>query len=292
MAVAAVDRCSECGTQRVVEAAEAVVVLIGCGGDKLGIVHSAIAVVLQHHVGPAVSHHVHVAQIYHVILISVDVIAIIVEVVERSIEVGAELQTQNARYNGSRYIVTIACMDDGAIVPHDAWTPLAIRRSDGCMPTPAIVAVVVVPAVAWSAWTHVAVPAIAVVVGSWTTVVDTSVMRSTRTIVVAWAIVATMIAAVSARTVVVGAIVAAVVTTVSTARAVVVIAWAIVVAVVSMIAATMVAAVIAARVHVAARTVVATTRTSVAIAVISTRAVVSVSRSDGAWPLVAASVNL
>ena len=145
--------------------------MIGCGGDKLGIVHSAIAVVLQHHVGPAVSHHVHVAQIYHVILISVDVIAVIVEVVERSIEIGAELQSQNSRDNGCRYIVAISSRDDGAIVPHDAWTPLAIRGSNGCMPTPAIVAVVVVPAVAWSAWTEAAVPAIAVIVGARTTMI-------------------------------------------------------------------------------------------------------------------------
>ena len=309
MAVAAVDGCSKGVAQRVVEAAEAVVVLIGCGGDKLGIVHSAIAVVLQHHVGPAVSHHVHVAQIYHVVLISVDVITVVVEVVERSIEIGAELQSQNTRDDGCRYIVAISSRDYGAIVPHDAWTPLAIRRSDGCMPTPAIVAVVVVPAVAWSAWTHVAVPAIAVVVGSWTAVVDTSVMRSTRTMVVAWTIVATMIAAVSARTVVVGAIVAAVVTTVSTARTVVVVAWAIVAAVVASVAArtmvaiawvhiaatmvsAMISSVIAARVHIATRSVVASTRTSVAIAIISTGAVVAVARSDDAWSLVATSVNL
>lgn len=288
MAVTAVDRCSKGGAQRVVEAAEAVVILIGCGGYKLSIVHSAIAVVLQHHVGPAVSHHVHVAQIYHVVLISVDVIAVVVEVVERSIEIGAELDSQNSRDDRCRYIVTITCGDDGAIVPHDAWTPLTIRRSDWGTPAPAVVAVVVVPAVAWSAWTHIAVPAVAVVVGTWAAVVDASVMRATcgRTVVVsAW----TMIVAVSTRTIVAGAIVAAVVAT----GTMVVIAWAIVVAVVStVVSATMVASVIATRVHIAARAVVATTRTSVAVAIISTRTVVAVARSDGAWSLVAAFVNL
>lgn len=158
------------------------------------------------------------------------------------------------------------------------------------MPAPAVVAIIVVPAVAWSAWTHTAVPAIAVVVGAWAAVVDASMMRSTRTI--AWAIVAAVVAAMStARTVIVvaWAIVTAVVATVTAARTMVAIAWV-------HIAATMVSAmistVVAARVHIATRSVVASTRTSVAIAIISTGAVVAVAGSDGAWFLDAASVNL
>ena len=46
-----------------------------------------------------------------------------------------------------------------------------MRRSDGCTPAPAVVAIVVIPAVAWSAWTEAVVPAIVVVVGTWAAVV-------------------------------------------------------------------------------------------------------------------------
>ena len=46
-----------------------------------------------------------------------------------------------------------------------------MRRSDGCTPAPAVVAIMVIPAVAWSAWTEAVVPAIVVVVGTWAAVV-------------------------------------------------------------------------------------------------------------------------
>lgn len=229
----------------------------------MSVAHAACVVILKHHVGPAVTHHLHVAQVNNVVLIAIDVVAVVVQVVERGIEIGSEFHTKHTGNDWSRGIVAEANGDYRAIVPHHSWTPHAHGRSDGCTPAPAVVAIVVIPAVMRVTWTEAAAPAVVVVVGAWTTMVDTAnvwawtmtvaAIATARAMVAAGAIIAAMVAAavvvagaiiaamVSATVVVAGAIVSAMVSTT------VVVAWAIIAAMVST-AVVVVGAIISARV--------------------------------------------
>ena len=151
------------------------------------------------------------------------------------------------------------------------------------MPAPAVVAVIVVPAVAWSARTNTAVPAIAVIVGAWATVVDATVMWTTRTAIstlstgtaVAWA----------AWTVIARAIVAAVIASISTGTMVAIARVHIAPTMVASVSTgTMVAI---ARCHISVTgTVVTATRTSVTTTIIAARTVVAVAGDHASFALV------
>ena len=257
--------------------------MIGSRSDKLGIAHSTIVVILQEHIGPAVSHHVDVAQIYHIVLISIDVIAVVVEVVERCVEIGAELNAQDSRDDGCRSIEAVASGNDGTVVPHYGWTPCAIGWSDGSAPAPTIVAVIVIPAIVWTTWSDAAMPAIAVVVGSWATVVDaTMVWAATRTVVAsatagiiamssARAVIARAIVAAAmstAGTVIAGAIVAAAIVSAAVSTAWTVLAWAIVAT--AVVAAMSTAVIAVAGVYIAAISII-----SAGIRIVSSRVIYS-----------------
>lgn len=241
--------------------------MIGSRSDKLGIAHSTIVVILQEHIGPAVSHHVDIAQIYHIVLISIDVIAVVVEVVERCVEIGAELNAQDSRDDGCRSIEAVASGNDGTVVPHYGWTPYAIGWSDGSAPAPTIVAVIVIPAIVWTTWPDAAMPAIAVVVRSWATVVDATVVWAAARTVVAWAT-AGMIAMSTAGTVIAGAIVSAAIVAAAVSTAWTVIAWAIVAT--AVVAAMSTAVIAVAGVYIAAISII-----SAGIRIISSRVIAS-----------------
>ena len=166
MTAAAVDGWAIGRCELVVEAAEAIVVLIGCRCCKLSVAHATIAIVLQHHVGPAVAKHVDVAQVNNIVLISVDCVTVVVQIVECCIEISSKLNTQNTRDNRCRSIVAVVYRNYRAIVPYDAWTPLAVGWSNGVKPAPTVVAVVVIPTVVVT-WSEAAVPAIVIIVGAW-----------------------------------------------------------------------------------------------------------------------------
>lgn len=196
MAAAAVDGWTIGRRELVVETAEAIIVLIGCRSGKLSVAHASIAVVLQHYIGPAVTQHVYVAQVNYVVLITVDGVAVVVQVVECCIEISSKLNTQNTRDNRCRSIVAVVYRNYRAIVPYDAWTPLAVGWSNGVKPAPTVVAVVVIPTVVVT-WSEAAVPAIVIVVGAWSTVVDAAMMWTGR---IAWTMVSTWAVVVIAKT--------------------------------------------------------------------------------------------
>ena len=175
------------GAKRAVEAIKHVEVACSKRVAKHGRGKSAAGGIVEHHIAPIVVEHGHVAQVNHVIVVAINVVAIGEKVVDGYGEHGAELQAEHSIDAGCGMIPNPTRGHDGAIHSPRSRAPRAMRRRAWTTPTPIVVAIMVVEAVVEM-----------ILVAAWIAVVGSVVARATSIIVLAIIAVATMVAIVGA----------------------------------------------------------------------------------------------
>lgn len=261
--------------QTTIESVVANTVIVAGGDGKLCVVELVVVVVAQHHVGPFIVKQGHVAQIHNVVVVSVNVEAVVVQVVERGVIECAEEQSQDTVYDGRVAVGAESVGDSRPVVPQRVSVGTH-RGHDG--PIPAAHVVIVEAVMVRSVRTEAFAIAILVVAIETTgvatagtlmarTVVGTSV-EAARTV---FASVVVAIAEVVASSAVVRATIAAGTTAVAAVTAAVTVAVIAATVAVVAVAATVTVAVIAATiavVAVAAAVAIAVVAATVASAVI------------------------
>ena len=175
------------GAKRTVEAIKHVEVACSKRVAKHGRGKSAAGGIVEHHIAPIVVEHGHVAQVNHVVVVAINVVAIGEKVVDGYGEHGAELQAEHSIDAGCGMIPNPTRGHDGAIHSPRSRAPRAMRRRAWTTPTPIVVAIMVVEAVVEM-----------ILVAAWIAVVGSVVARATSIIVLAIIAVATMVAVVGA----------------------------------------------------------------------------------------------
>ena len=175
------------GAKRAVEAIKHVEVACSKRVAKHGRGESAAGGIVEHHIAPIVVEHGHVAQVNHVVVVSINVVAIGEKVVDGYGEHGAELQAEHSIDAGCGMIPNPTRGHDGAIHSPRSRAPRAMRRRAWTTPTPIVVAIMVVEAVVEM-----------ILVAAWIAVVGSVVARATSIIVLAIIAVATMVTVVGA----------------------------------------------------------------------------------------------
>lgn len=236
--------------QTTIESVVANTVIVAGGDGKLCVVELVVVVVAQHHVGPFIVKQGHVAQIHNVVVVSVNVEAVVVQVVERGVIECAEEQSQDTVYDGRVAVGAESVGDSRPVVPQRVSVGTH-RGHDG--PIPAAHVVIVEAVMVWSVRTEAFAIAILVVTIE-TTGVATAGTLMARTVVGAsveaagtvFASVVVAIAEVVARSAVVRATIAAGTTAVVAVAAAVAIAVVAATIAVVAVAAAVTVAVIAA----------------------------------------------
>ena len=242
--------------QTTIESVVANTVIVAGGDGKLCVVELVVVVVAQHHVGPFIVKQGHVAQIHNVVVVSVNVEAVVVQVVERGVIECAEEQSQDTVYDGRVAVGAESVGDSRPVVPQRVSVGTH-RGHDG--PIPAAHVVIVEAVVVRSVRTEAFAIAI-LVVAIETTGVATAGTLMARTVVGAsveaagtvFASVVVAIAEVVARSAVVRATIAAGTTAVAAVTAAVTVAVIAATVAVVAVAATVTVAVIAATIAVVA----------------------------------------
>ena len=175
------------GAKRAVEAIKHVEVACSKRVAKHSRGESAAGGIVEHHIAPIVVEHGHVAQVNHVVVVAINVVAIGEQVVDGYGEHGAELQAEHSIDAGCGMIPNPTRGHDGAIHSPRSRAPRAMRRRAWTTPTPIVVAIMVVEAVVEM-----------IFVAAWIAVVGSVVARATSIIVLAIIAVATMVAIVGA----------------------------------------------------------------------------------------------
>ena len=175
------------GAKRAVEAIKHVEVACSKRVAKHGRGKSAAGGIVEHHIAPIVVEHGHVAQVNHVVVVAINVVAIGEKVVDGYGEHGAELQAEHSIDAGCGMIPNPTRGHDGAIHSPRSRAPRAMRRRAWTTPTPIVVAIMVVEAVVEM-----------IFVAAWIAVVGSVVARATSIIVLAIIAVATMVTIVGA----------------------------------------------------------------------------------------------
>ena len=175
------------GAKRAVEAIKHVEVACSKRVAKHSRGESAAGGIVEHHIAPIVVEHGHVAQVNHVVVVAINVVAIGEQVVDGYGEHGAELQAEHSIDAGCGMIPNPTRGHDGAIHSPRSRAPRAMRRRAWTTPTPIVVAIMVVEAVVEM-----------ILVAAWIAVVGSVVARATSIIVLAIIAVATMVAVVGA----------------------------------------------------------------------------------------------
>ena len=175
------------GAKRAVEAIKHVEVACSKRVAKHGRGESAAGGIVEHHIAPIVVEHGHVAQVNHVVVVAINVVAIGEKVVDGYGEHGAELQAEHSIDAGCGMIPNPTRGHDGAIHSPRSRAPRAMRRRAWTTPTPIVVAIMVVEAVVEM-----------ILVAAWIAVVGSVVARATSIIVLAIIAVATMVTVVGA----------------------------------------------------------------------------------------------
>ena len=166
------------GAKRAVEAIKHVEVACSKRVAKHGRGESAAGGIVEHG---------HVAQVNHVVVVAINVVAIGEQVVDGYGEHGAELQAEHSIDAGCGMIPNPTRGHDGAIHSPRSRAPRAMRRRAWTTPTPIVVAIMVVEAVVEM-----------ILVAAWIAVVGSVVAWATSIIVLAIIAVATMVAVVGA----------------------------------------------------------------------------------------------
>lgn len=115
---------------------------------ELYIIQVVVTVELEHYIIPFVVEKLHVGEVNDVVHESINIVAIVVEVVQGIAIRSSPCQAEYATNGG---IARVAAHVDGynrTIYPNCAVTPRTNRRTDGVSPTPAIVAEIVEEAIA------------------------------------------------------------------------------------------------------------------------------------------------
>ena len=175
------------GAKRAVETIKHVEVACSKRVAKHGRGESAAGGIVEHHIAPIVVEHGHVAQVNHVVVVAINVVAIGEKVVDGYGEHGAELQAEHSIDAGCGMIPNPTRGHDGAIHSPRSRAPRAMRRRAWTTPTPIVVAIMVVEAVVEM-----------ILVAAWIAVVGSVVARATSIIVLAIIAVATMVTVVGA----------------------------------------------------------------------------------------------
>ena len=175
------------GAKRAVEAIKHVEVACSKRVAKHGRGESAAGGIVEHHIAPIIVEHGHVAQVNHVVVVAINVVAIGEKVVDGYGEHGAELQAEHSIDAGCGMIPNPTRGHDGAIHSPRSRAPRTMRRRAWTTPTPIVVAIMVVEAVVEM-----------ILVAAWIAVVGSVVARATSIIVLAIIAVATMVAVVGA----------------------------------------------------------------------------------------------
>ena len=175
------------GAKRAVETIKHVEVACSKRVAKHGRGESAAGGIVEHHIAPIVVEHGHVAQVNHVVVVAINVVAVGEKVVDGYGEHGAELQAEHSIDAGCGMIPNPTRGHDGAIHSPRSRAPRAMRRRAWTTPTPIVVAIMVVEAVVEM-----------ILVAAWIAVVGSVVARATSIIVLAIIAVATMVTVVGA----------------------------------------------------------------------------------------------
>ena len=115
--------------------------------DELCVYKSVVTVIAQHYIIPHRIQQGHFSQVDDVIGIAVNLIAIVVEVIERGIKERAEGDAQNAVDYGSSCVGVPANGNHGTIPCEERGTIGTCGRGQGATPTPQVVGIVVVEVV-------------------------------------------------------------------------------------------------------------------------------------------------
>ena len=146
--VAAVDGLTVYSAQAVVN--PVVAMTVGAAGveDELCVNQSVIIVVAEHDVFPGEIEQRHVSQVDHVVGIAVNLIAVDVQIVKRSVKERSEGDAQNPVDDGGTCI-GVPAYGDYRTIPYDgSGTIVANGRGQGTTPTPVVVGIVPVEVVA------------------------------------------------------------------------------------------------------------------------------------------------
>ena len=155
--------------QSVIETVEATGVVGVVPESEFYIVEVVVTVKLEHYIIPSVVHKLHVGEVYNTVLKTINVVAVVVEVVQGIAERSSPSEAKHSSDCGvARVAANIHC-HNGTIYPHCGWTPLTYRGTDGIGPTPAVVTEAVEEAIAIEARTVCVVVTEAVVVNAGTT---------------------------------------------------------------------------------------------------------------------------
>ena len=206
--------------QVMIDAIVTATVIVGRAVSELR-VHQSTSVVTEHYIGPHQVKHAHVAQIDHIVGITVNIVTIAVQIVERHVKDRSESEAQNAVDYRCPIVGTVVNRHDRAIDAQRSRTPAASGR--GQRTAPVVTGIIVTE--------HIAVRMVVVVIGARchissrtaTAVIGTHISIGTRPVVVRAQVASTITTAACAAViaVVVGAHVA---TAVATAAGVAVIA--------------------------------------------------------------------
>lgn len=168
---------------------------------KLSVDQSVVAIVTQHDVVPDEVNQRHISQIDDVVGISVDFIAIEVQIVKRSVKERSEGDAQDPVDDGGASVGVPSSGDYGAIPYQGSRTIGTCGRRQGTTPTPAVVGIVVVEVVAIVVVAIVEVVvviiAMTIVVRSATTIVAIVAIATAAILVLSTAIVVAHIAIVT-----------------------------------------------------------------------------------------------
>ena len=116
--------------------------------DELSVDQSVIIVVAEHDIFPGEIEQRHVSQVDHVVGIAVNLIAVVVQIVKRSVKERSEGDAQNPVDDGSTCIGIPASGDHRTIPGTENGTVGTGGRGQGATPTPTVVDVFVVEVVA------------------------------------------------------------------------------------------------------------------------------------------------
>ena len=170
--------------------------------DKLSVNQSVVAIVTQHDIVPDVVEQRHISQVDDVVGISVDLIAVVVQIVKRSVKERSEGDAQDPVDDGGSSVGVPSNGDYRAIPYEGSRTIGTCGRGQGTTPTPAVVGVVVVEVVAVvvAAIVEVVVViiAMAIVAGPATAIVAIVVLATVTLVVLATAIAVADVAIVAA----------------------------------------------------------------------------------------------
>ena len=122
-------------------------IVVGAVIDELCVDQSVVAVVTEHHVFPEEVEQRHVTQVDDVVGIAVNLKAVVVEVVKRSIIERSEGDAQDAVDDRGSSVGVPSSRNQGAIPYKGSGTIGTCGRGQGATPTPQVVGVVVVEVV-------------------------------------------------------------------------------------------------------------------------------------------------